>query len=138
MAKRSSEIVFAAASVSKIRTGKRLTRSLFRQVRGEKFPQEWMTSYMIHNQLSEEELREGAGDVDAEVLGYVNYFWKGCGYLYDGNYSGELLHVLWLNKQGELRRSLISNSYDGDIYYELTELSKPGSFPQLFLGDFCT
>jgi hypothetical protein len=113
------EMIFVGIDSTLNKPGKKLTKSLFKQI--------------------EEEV---CFDGD-EVIGWVNYYWKGCykdddgevnssGYFvcYGGEEKGEYhLHVLWKNKKGEYRRCLVGTNWPEYL------LAKEKG--QLFLGDFC-
>lgn len=47
-------------------------------------------------------LNKKTGELNGHAWGYVNYFWSDNSYCSD-NY----LHILWVNSQGELRRSMV-------------------------------
>lgn len=131
-----SEIEFASATTSKQRPGKKLTRSLFRQI----VEVEWESLSASDN-----------------ILGWVNYFWPDCSNYFQGKLSGEnLLHLL-IKRDGRLCRTIVpplrnttsvlvamdrNDRYFDDLSTESIKKLKSiwleaEKAEQLFLGDFC-
>jgi len=96
-------------TVKNVVIGKRqLTQRVFRQI---------IEEYIVD---------ESTGELRGDAWGYVNYFWRACGKYADHSTN----HILWINKNGELRRCLLRTyNYKGKIYehtyrYLLTKLQQ--------------
>ncbi len=92
-----AEVKFAGVSTSQTKLGKKLTKSLFRQI--------------LQEDLENNER-------NTKILGWINYYPPGLSGSSWGSQShlvNHLIHVLFLNCNGELRRCLISKSKQNTI-----------------------
>jgi len=122
------EMTFAGVTTGKNKPGRKLTKSLFRQVLEERlYTDSTCDDYCFK-------------DKGIQILGWINYFWQNCctdiddlcnnGTYFenDGQHYHTTIHVLW-KKGNDYRRTIVVD-YE-DAYEEIQKMS------QLFLGDFC-
>lgn len=112
-----SEVKFAAATTENSRPGKKLTKSLFRQI--------VLANPPVYI--------DGRWQTSQGCTLLVNYFWKGDGRNRRDDDTTGYLHILWRTSQGELRRSLLNTSWQClECVQNLMKQTQ-----QLYLGDFC-